>query len=203
MAAIRTYSYYNAAWCLRPQLQCSPLEAQSRLPHFAGVRRFSKYNLPPVKQHLLRGKLTLSFIKRISADREPELAMGSALWLPVQTYYAAYNFAMAYLAGKHGVENLPATHGRFMKVAEQEIVALLLPPPWNAILRAGYKSFTHMHPELVNIPDHRPDIGSGFNIASPDSSTLYAHIAQCLDTTRRRLIQADIEKARRKNKKRG
>ena len=206
-AAIRTYSNYSAAWCVRKQEDFSIRDAQRLLPRFSRLKPSSHLNLSLVRQHLLRGNLTLKLIKDIPVGDNPDFAMTSALWLPVQAYYAIHGFGMACLAAKDGPENLPQTHGAYIRRAESSIVRHLLPPPFGAVLRNGYRGWRYLQPELINLSDDRRYIGSGLNLERPNEETRDAHITQCLDTTRRRLIDEKLDrertKARRPGKKNG
>lgn len=202
-AAIRTYSNYSAAWCLWTQTDFTPYEAQSRLEAFSQLQPSSHYDRGSVRQHLLRGNLTLKLIQDIPVEERPDFAMTSALWLPVQAYYAVHGFGMAFLSAKYGANNLPRTHGAFMREAAERIVRHLLPSPFSAILQNGHKGSRNLHPALINISDDRMYIGSGLNIERPNATTRDAHIVQCLDTTRRRLIAAKLEKERTKARKPG
>ena len=202
LAALKTYSNYSTAWCLWDNPQLSPLEAQSQLEGFSQLRP-SRLNLTSVRQHLLRGYLTLKLIQDIQVDDRPDFAMTSALWLPVQTYYAVHGFGMAFLAAKHGTNNLPQTHAAFLRTVTDKIVREVFPSPFSAILQNGYKSNPYLEPELINIRDDRIWIDSGFNLAQPNEIARDAHIAQCLDTTRRRLVTERLEKERRKARKPG
>ena len=202
-AAIRTYSNYSAAWCLRTEKDFTPLEAQDRLDAFSRLQPSSVCDFGAVKQHLLRGNLTLKHIQGIPINENADFAMVSALWLPVQTYYAVHGFGMAVLAAKYGFKNLPKTHGAFMREAAERIARRLLPSPFCAVLQNGYRGYKHLEPELINVADDHVPIGSGLNLERPTETTRDAHIAQCLDTTRRRLIDAKLEKERRKARKPG
>ncbi len=202
-AAIRTYSNYSAAWCLWTQTDCTPYEAQSRLEAFSQLQSSSRYNHESVRQHLLRGNLTLKFIQSISIDERPDFAMISALWLSVQAYFAVHGFGMAFLSAKYGAENLPKTHGAFMREAAERIVRNLFPSPFSAILQNDYKGCKYAQSKLINISDDRMSIGSGFNIERPNETTRDAHIAQCLNTTRQILIYTKLEKERAKVRKSG
>lgn len=202
-AAIRTYSNYSAAWCLWTDEHCTPADAQARLNAFSQLRPSPRCDRGAVRRHLLRGNLTLRLIQEISVGEKPDFAMTSALWLPVQTYYAVHGFGMAFLAAKDGAENLPQTHGAFMREAADRIVRDLLPSPFSALLRNGYKGYKHLQPDLVNICDDRVSIDSGLNLERPNQNTRDAHIGQCLDTTRRRLIDAKLEKERRRIRRPG
>lgn len=202
-AAIRTYSNYSAAWCLRAYEECSPRVAQMQLGAFSQLQPSPQCDRELVRQHLIRGNLTLKLIEGISVDERPDFAMVSALWLPVQAYYAIHGFGMACLAAKHGSINLPQTHQAFMRQAADSIVQHHFPTPFSAVLRAGYKGYRHLEPALINIPDDRLAIGSGHNLERPNQMTRDAHIAQCLDTTRRRLIYEKTQKERRRVRKPG
>ena len=202
-ASIRTYSNYSEAWCLWTDNDATPHEVQSRLPKFSELRPSLHGEFAPVKQHVLRGCMTLKLMQSISVDANPDLALTSALWLPVQAYYAVHGFGMALLAAKDGASNLPRTHGAFMRAAGQSIAVNLLPSPFSAALREGYQGFQYLQPKLVNIGDNREYIGSGFNLQSLNATTRDAHLAQCLDTTRRRLIDEKMVKERTKVRKKG
>ena len=202
-AAIKTYSNYNAAWCLRTQQSCSLGGEQSRLGTFQKLKSSPHCDLEAVKRHLQRGHLTLRLIQQIPADEMPEFAMASALWLPVQTYYAVHGFGLALLAATGSAGSLPRTHGAFMKVASKRIVDRLFPKPFSAVLRGGYDQWKHLPGELTGIPDRRVDIRPGLNLERADEATSEAHIAQCLDTTRRRLIEGKLQDVRTKAQKSG
>lgn len=202
-AAIRTYSNYSAAWCLWTDTNYTLREAQYRLKAFSRLQPTSLCDLDSVRQHLLRGNLTLKLIQDIPVDEQPDFAITSALWLPVQTYYAVHGFGMALLAAKYGARNLPQTHGAFMRQAAECIVRHLFPSPFCAVLQNGFKGYPHLQPELINISDVRMYIDSGLNLERPNETTRDAHIAQCLDTTRRRLIGAKLDKEREKARKPG
>ena len=64
------------------------------------------------------------------------------------------------------------------------------------MLQDGYRGYKHLQPDLINICDDRMYIRPGLNLEGPDETTRDAHIAQCLDTTRRRLIDAKLEDER-------
>ena len=206
-AAIKTYANYSEAWCLWPHGHLSAREAQSQLEGFSRLRPSQHCDPKTMRQHLLRGYLTLKLIQEIPVDEKPDFGMISALWLPVQTYYAVHGFGMAFLASKRGASSLPNTHGAFMRSASEHIVRPLFPSPFSAVLSGGYKGNQYLEPELINIRDDRMYIGSGMNLARPTAETRDAHIAQCLDTTRRRLTREKLEreraKARKPGKKRG
>lgn len=80
-------------------------------------------------------------------------------------------------------------------------------PLLSAVLENGYTGYRHLHPQLINSRDDRQSIGSGLNLERPNGNTRDAHIAQCLDTTRQRLIDAKLVKeragARKPGKKHG
>ena len=202
-AAIRTYSNYNAAWCLRTQQSCSLGGEQSRLDAFQKLKPSPHCDREVVKGHFQRGHLTLRLMQQIPVDEIPEFAMASALWLPVQAYYAVHGFGLALLATTINAASMPQTHGAFMKVAAERIVDRLLPQPFSAVLRRGYDRWKHLPGDLTGVPDSRADIRSGLNLEHPDEATREAHIAQCLDTTRRRLIEGKLEGARTKARKSG
>ena len=90
-----------------------------------------------------------------------------------------------------------------MREAGERIVRKLLPSPFSAVLENGYAGYRHLHPQLINIRDDRQYIGSGLNLERPNGNTRDAHIAQCLDTTRRRLIDAKLDKERARARKPG
>ena len=202
-AAIKTYSNYNAAWCLRTQQSCSLGGEQSRLEAFQKLKPSPNCDREAVKRHFQRGHLTLSLMQQIPVDEMPEFAMASALWLPVQAYYAVHGFSLALLAATLNAVSMPQTHGAFMKVAADRIVNGLFPQSFSAVLRRGYDGWKHLPGDLTGVPDSRAGIRSGLNLKHPDEATREAHIAQCLDTTRRRLIEGKLEDARTKDRKSG
>ena len=181
----------------------TPRDAQGRLDAFSRLQPSSNCDLMMVRQHLIRGNLTLKLIQQIPVDEKPDFAMTSALWLPVQTYFAAHGFGMACLAAKHRPADLPQKHGAFMKKIGEHILRNLLPSPFSAVLQNGYEGYQYLQPELINIPDDRMHIGSGLNLERPNETTRDAHIAQCLHTTRERLIEAKLKKARTEARKPG
>ena len=195
-AAIKTYSYYNTAWCLRTDQECSPGSEQSHLHAFQKLKPSPNCDRGAVREHLRRGHLTLRLMHEIPVDEMPEFAMASALWLPVQAYYAVHGFGLALLAATGNAASLPRTHGAFMKAAADYMVDGLFPRPFSAVLRGGYYGWKHLPGDLKGIPDRRADIRSGLNLGRPDEATREAHVAQCLDTTRRRLIEDKLEAAR-------
>lgn len=185
-AQIRTYSNYSAAWCLWSQTDYTPCEAQSRLEAFSQLQPSTRYDPKSVRQHLLRGSLTLNLIQKISVEENPDLAMASALWLPVQAYYAVHGFGMAFLSTKHDVNNLPKTHGAFMWIAAEDIVRHLFPAPFSAMLEGSYKKYNNTQYKLINIRYDPTLIRRGFNIEPPNKTTRDAHIVQCLKKTRQK-----------------
>ena len=201
-AALRTYSTYTTAWCIWTQRE-SLRAAQSQLPSFSRLRPSKESNVETVKRHLLRGWLTLALVRRVAAEEEPDFALTSALWLPVQTYYAVHGFGMACLAARRSPDQLPRTHGAFMRVAGNDLVRRLFPSPLSALLQDGYKGNKYLQPDLVNLDDDRRFIGPGTNLERPNGLTRDTHIAQCLDTTRRRLINEKLDEARKKARKPG
>ena len=199
--AIKTYSNYNAAWCLWTQQRCSLGGEQSRLVEFQKLKPSPHCDREAVKGHFQRGHHTLRLMEQVPVDEMPEFAMASALWLPVQAYYAVHGFGLALLAATGNTASLPQTHGAFMKVSAERIVERLLPSPFSAVLRRGYDGWNHLPGDLTGIPDSRAGIRSGLNLGLPNEATRDAHIAQCLDTTRRRLIEGKLEGARTKARK--
>ena len=196
-AAITTYSNYNAAWCLRTQHESSLGGEQSRLTAFQNLKPSPHCDQEAVRGNLRRGSLTLGLMQQIPVDEMPEFAMASALWLPVQAYYAVHGFGLALLSATGRAASLPRTHGAFMKAAADRMVDGLFPSPFSAVLRGGYYGWKHLPGDLKRIPDRRVDIRSGLNLGRPDEATREAHVAQCLDTTRRRLIEDKLEAARK------
>ena len=170
---------------------------------FSKLEPSSRFDLGPVKQHLLRGYLTLKLIQDVRVDQHPDLAMTSALWLPVQTYYAVHGFGIAFLAARHGTMGLPRSHRAFMNAVAERIVPGLLPAPFSAMLQGGYLDWEHLQPQVINISDDLMPLRPGLNLAAPDEVTRETHILQCLDTTRRRLINDKLEQERRRAKKPG
>ena len=202
-AAIRTYANCSAAWCLWTDEASTPRRAQVQLNAFSQLQPSSHCDIDLVKQHLIRGNLTLKLIEEISIEEKPDFAMVSALWLPVQAYYAVHGFGMACLAAKRGNANMPRTHHAFMREAAESIIRHLFPSPFSAMIHNGYSGYKHLRPDLINIPDDRAYIGSGHNLEHPTSVTRDAHIAQCLNTTRRRLVDEKIRRERAKTRKPG
>lgn len=206
-AAIKTYANYNKAWCLRKSNEPTLREAQCSLDKFSNLQRRKNCDFSTVRQHLLRGNLTLKLVQDVPVNDNPDFAMISALWLPVQAYYAVHGFGLACLAAMSGTSGLPRTHAAFMRDAQQRIVRYLLPAPFSTVLGKGYSGFSHLQPEVLNMSNGWQDIRSGLNLAYPDESTRDAHIVQCLDTTRKRLIQSRLEvertRARKPGKSRG
>ena len=202
-AAIKTYSNYNAAWCMRKQHEYSLGVEQSGLDAFQKLKPSPHCDREAVREHFQRGHLTLRLVQQIPVDEMPEFAMASALWLPVQAYYAVHGFGLALLAATGSAASMPQTHGAFMKVAAERIVDRLFPQPFSAVLRRGYDRWKHLPGDLTGVPDSRADIRSGLNLERPDEATREAHIAQCLDTTRRRLIEDKLEDARTRARKSG
>ena len=127
--------------------------------------------------------------------------MTSALWLPVQTYYAVHGFGIAFLAAKYGTNELPRSHRAFMNVIAERIVRGLLPAPFSAMLQGGYIDWPYLQPKVINISDELMHMRPGLNLAAPDEVTRETHILQCLDTTRRRLINDKLDQERRRAKK--
>ena len=201
-AALRTYSTYTTAWCIWSQSE-SPRTAQSQLPSFSRLQPSQESDVETIQRHLLRGWLTLALIRRVAAEEEPDFALTSALWLPVQTYYAVHGFGMACLAARRAPYELPKTHGAFMRAAGNDLVRRLFPSPLSAFLQDGHKGNKYLQPDLVNIQDDRQFIGPGTNLERPNNLTRDTHIAQCLNTTRRRLINEKLDEARKKAKKPG
>lgn len=197
-AAIKTYSNYNDAWCLRKETESSLGCEQRRLNAFQKLRPSPHFNRETAWSHLRRGHLTLRLMQQIPVDVLPEFAMASALWLPVQAYYAVHGFGLALLAATGSAASLPRTHSAFMKAAADRIVNRLLPQPFSALFRGGYYEWKFLPGDLTGIPDRLVDIRPGLNLERPDETTRDVHIAQCLDTTRRRLIERKLDDARRK-----
>lgn len=197
-AAIKTYSNYDVAWCLRKETENSLGCEQRRLNAFQKLRPSPHFDRDTAWPHLRRGYLTLRLMQEIPVNEMPEFAMASALWLPVQAYYAVHGYGLALLAATGNSASLPRTHGAFMNAAGDRIVERWFPEPFSAVLRGGYYGWRHLTGDLKGIPDRRGDIRSGLNLGRPCQATREAHVAQCLDTTRRRLIDDKLEDARRK-----
>ena len=90
-----------------------------------------------------------------------------------------------------------------MKVAGTDLVRRLFPSPLSALLQDGHKGNKYIEPDLVNIQDNRQYISPGTNLERPNGLTRDTHIAQCLDTTRKRLIDEKLDEARKKARKPG
>ena len=198
IAEIRTYLNYSRAWGMRVPFGNSPLHVQSKLPRFQKLQPSKGYDVDEVKRHLTRGKLTLDLIGRILVNENPDFARVSALWLPVQTYYAVNGFGLALLAARKGPDALPKTHRAFLSEAASNFLQSHFPKPYSAMLKGGYKNFKHLQPEYVNIRDVRVPIRSGFNLESPDPISGDDHIVQCLNTTRRKEIDRRLGEVRKK-----
>ena len=203
IAEIRTYLNYNEAWTMQDPFDDSPIDAQSKLPSFQKLQPSRTSYIDEVKRHLTRGKLTLNFIQEIDARKSPDLAKSSAMWLPVQAYYAVNGFGLAVLTASKGSSALPKGHRAFLSETASNLVHSLFPKPYSAMLMNGHRTFDHIAPSFVGVTDDRTPIGSGFNLSRPDPATRDAHISQCLDTTRRRLIVGRLEIERKKRKQPG
>ena len=203
IAEIRTYLNYNEAWTMQFPFYDSPIHAQSKLPSFQKLQPSRNCDVEEVKRHLIRGKLTLNLIKDIDVCENPDFAKASAMWLPVQAYYAMNGFGLAVLAARKGPETLPKTHSSFLSEIASTYAQRLFPKPYSAMLMNGYRTFGHIAPSFIGVNDDRTPIGSGFNLRRPDPTTRDAHISQCLDTTRRRLIFERLKTERKKNRKPG
>ena len=185
-AAIETYSNYNEAWCLRGQTEGLLGVEQSLLESFQRLKASPHGDRAAIKRHLRRGNATLHLVNAIPVDEMPEFAVASALWLPVQAYYAVHGFALAFLAATSSAASMPRNHSALMKVGCERIVERLFPRPFSAVLRGGYDGWQYLTGDLIGIPDRWTDIRPGLNLERPDEATREAHIAQCLNTTRRR-----------------
>ena len=203
IAEIRTYLNYNEAWTIQVPFDNSPFHAQSKLPGFQKLQPSRKCDVDEVKRHLTRGKLTLNLIQYIDVRGNPDFAKASAMWLPVQAYYAVNGFGLAVLAARKGPDSLPTTHSAFLSEIASNYVQRLFPKPYSAMLKNGHRDFNHLAPEFINIADNRTPIGSGFNLNRADSTTRDAHITQCLDTTRKRLVDGKLKTERKRVKRPG
>ena len=203
IAEIRTYLNYNEAWTIQVPFDNSPFHAQSKLPGFQKLQPSRKCDVDEVKRHLTRGKLTLNLIQHIDVLGNPDFARVSAMWLPVQAYYAVNGFGLAVLAARKGPDELPKTHRAFLSEAASNFIQGLFPKPFSAMLKNGHRTFKHIPPEFINIADNRSAFESGFNLNRPNPRTRDAHITQCLDTTRKRVIDGKLKTERRRVKRPG
>ena len=197
-AEIKTYSVYNNAWCIRKSSEDSVSNAQLRLDHFQRLQPTPPIDFEIVLRHLRRGLLTLELMQLIPVDDWPELAMASTLWLPVQTYYAAHGLGLSFLAAIGGSASLPKSHGGFLKVAREAIVERLLPEPFSAVLDGGYRGWKNLPGNVAGIPHSTIQITPGLNIRSPSEDSRDSNVAQCLNTTRAKLINEKLNRARAK-----
>ena len=192
---------YNQAWTMRIPSEGSPIDAQRKLPSFRRIQPSRISDVDVIRRHLIRGKLTLDLITNLSIDENPDFARVSAMWLPVQAYYAVNGFGMAVIAARKGPGALPTSHRAFLSEIASNYVRGLFPKPYSAMLRNGYRAFNYLPAEFINVCDDRTSIGSGFNLRWPDPTTRDAHITQCLDTTRRRLVVGRMKIERNNRKK--
>ena len=70
--------------------------------------------------HLRRGFLTLDLIRRIRISEMPDVAMASTLSLPVQAYYAAHGFGLAFLSATDDSGQMLRTHADFLRVFKRK-----------------------------------------------------------------------------------
>ncbi len=202
-AQIQTYSSYNEAWCLRKQSEEPLALAQKRLVGFRRLRARRVPCLSDVMMHLRRGTLTLDFIRQIQVTKMPDVAIASTLWLPVQAYYAAHAFGLAFLSATSGSRQSPRTHAGFLSASSSRIVENLFPRPFSAVLHGGYRGWKHMPEILSGLPGDDVNIVPHLNVSTPIPRTRDSHVVQCLNTTRGRLIEARLADARSLGKKTG
>ena len=202
-AQIQTYSSYNEAWCLRKSSEESLALAQSRLDGFRNLQTRRVPCLGEVMSHLRRGFLTLELIRRIRISEMPDVAKASTLWLPVQAYYAAHGFGLAFLSTTSDSGQTVRTHADFLRVSSKRIVEHLLPQPFSAVLRGGFRGWKYMPEYLAGLPGHHVKIIPHLNVSTPTPRTRDSHVAQCLNTTRGRLIESRLKDARVRGRRKG
>ena len=202
-AQIQTYSTYNEAWCLRKPTEEPFAIAQSRLRGFRELQPCNAPHLGDIVTHLRRGVLTLGFIRQIRISEMPDVAIASTLWLPVQAYYAAHGFGLAFLSATSETGRTPQNHADFLRDSSTKIVECLFPQPFSAVLRGGYRNWPHLPDRMNGLPVEKVRIVPHLNVSAPTPSTRDSHVAQCLNTTRKKLIEHRLQRARNRGRQPG
>ena len=152
-----------------------------------------------IRNHLLRGHLTLQLIEMIPVTKHTEFAMVSALWLPVQSYYAVHGYGMAALAAIG--HTLPSTHATFVRCCAEAVVKRFFPEPFSLRLSGGYGGSGFLDSVIHGLGTPQSGGKKVSNLAKPTLTTHDAHIIRSLDTTRKRLIEKRLADLRRKPRK--
>ena len=146
--------------------------------------------------------MTLKLIKQIPLDNALDFAMTSALWLPVQAYYAVHGFGLAAHISLCGTSNEPRTHNGFINEAAERLVKGLLPDPFSVSVSAGFKGCHYLDPKLDGL--EIGSVSSGIsNLSQPTLVTRKHHMYRCLSTTRERLIDEKLSRARARHPRPG
>ena len=172
------------------------LERQQKVTSFEHLKSARHIDAGLVRNHLLRGHLTLQLIETIPVTRHTEFAMVSALWLPVQSYYAVHGYGMAALAAVG--QTLPSTHATFVRCCAEAVVKRFFPEPFSLRLSEGYGGSGFLDPVIQGLASPQSGGTMVSNLATPTVTTHYAHIIRSLDTTRKRLMEKRFADLRRK-----
>ena len=196
LRALQTYSGYATAWRIAAIRRRTILERQQKVTSFQQLKPARHIDAGLVRNHLLRGHLTLQLIETIPVTRHTEFAMVSALWLPVQSYYAVHGYGMAALAAIG--HTLPNTHATFVRCCAEAVVKRFFPEPFSLRLSGGYGGSGFLDPVIKGLASPQSGGTMVSNLATPTLTTHYAHIIRSLDTTRKRLIEKRFAGFRRK-----
>ena len=196
LRALQTYSGYARAWRIAAVRRRTILERQQKLTSFQQLKPARHIDTGLVRNHLLRGHLTLQLIEMIPVTKHTEFAMISALWLPVQSYYAVHGYGMAALAAVG--QTLPSTHATFIRCCAEAVIKRFFPEPFSLRLSGGYGGSGFLDPVIQGLASPQSSGTMVSNIATPTLATHHAHITRSLDTTRKRLMEKRFADFRRK-----
>ena len=199
LRALQTYSGYATAWRIAAIRRRTVLERQQKVKSYQQLKPARQMNAGLIRNHLLRGHLTLQLIEMIPVTKHTEFAMVSALWLPVQSYYAVHGYGMAALAAIG--HTLPSTHATFVRCCAEAVVKRFFPEPFSLRLSGGYGGSGFLDSVIHGLGTPQSGGKKVSNLAKPTLTTHDAHIIRSLDTTRKRLIEKRLADLRRKPRK--
>lgn len=175
---------------------------QRGLPWFASAQRNGHVS-DPLKKHLFRGWLTLHAMRALPVEREPDLAIGASMWLPVQAYYACHGVGLAalYALNCSMPDDSRLKHRGFLRTISDKIVrADLVAPPFAAGCSGDCVAGTH---SFLNTAVSVEQVRTLSNLSRPSSQgRAEVLVAKCLKTTRGKVINDLYAKNRGRKGKR-
>lgn len=188
---LRTYSNYVQAWASCIQPSSASTATQNEL---ASVKKLQGgISFKNGKGHYMRGSLTLTAMRSLPVEKNPELSKSANFWLPVQAYYAVHGFGLALMSSLN--IKLPENHRAFCSLMGTNVLSQLFPFPFN-VSCGGYALGAENQWSLKNLNCTNNDVSQVSTLASIRDENCQSLIGKSLLTSRKNLLTDSFDEER-------